>query len=150
MRTSFSLMPNSCNRRMVRLRCDRRAAALRSCVTVNCAAIVSARFREHRRPRIRKGTNVFVAVRSWAMVRPSFFPPVSQAELGQEQMTHAGQDQMPLNGNALANPKLIHAQVVLRVLEESLDAPSREGHQQQRLDWDSFRRVAQEELELVG
>src|SRR3972149_4029689 len=133
MRTSFSLMPNSCNRRMVRLRCDRRAAALRSFVSGHCAAIVSARFREHRRPRIRKGTNVFVAVRSWAMVRPSFFPPVSQAELGQEQMTHAGQDQMPLNGNVAADLQGVHPQLILGILEESLDAPSREGHQQQRL-----------------
>src|SRR3990172_7977186 len=103
MRTSFNLMPNSCNRRMVRLRCDRRVAALRCCVKVNCAAIVSARFREHRRLRIHKGTNAFVAVRSWAMGRPSFFPPVSQAELGQEQMTNAGKDQKPLNGNVTAN-----------------------------------------------
>src|SRR3989304_8139671 len=116
LRTSFSLMPNSCNRRVVRLRCDRRAAALRSCVKVNCAAIVSARFREHRQPRIHKETNAFVAVRSWAIVRPSFFPPVSQAELGQNQMTYAGQDQMPLNGNVAADLKVVHPQLLLGIL----------------------------------
>src|SRR3990172_1350973 len=114
MRTCFSLTPNSCNRRMVRLRWARRAAALRCRGNVHCAAIIRARCGENRPPRSHRGSKALVAVRNWARVRPSLFSPLLLAELGQEQMAHAGQEQMPLNGDVPANLKVIQAQFVLR------------------------------------
>src|SRR3990172_12386010 len=150
MRTCFSLTPKSCNRRMVRLRWGRRAAALRSCVNVNWAAIVWARWGEHRPPGSHRGSKALVAVRNWARVRPSLFSPLLLAELGEEKRAHAGQEQMPLNGDVPANLKVIQAQFVLGVLEHSFDAPSRERHQQQGLDRNTVGSIAQEELDLTG
>ena len=95
----------------------RRAWALRSCVIANCAAITSARFREHRPPLYQIGTRNRVAVRTWQTVTSGFFPPLLLAELGQEQMTHAGQDQVALDRKVVADLEVVHAQLGLGVLQ---------------------------------
>src|SRR3970040_1758835 len=105
-------IPIRSNSPSVRFRDERRPAALRCCVNANCAAIVSARRREHRPPRTQSGTRAFVVVRNWAMVRPSLFSPMLLAELAQEQMAHAGQHQMSPNRDVLADLEVIQPQFV--------------------------------------
>jgi len=88
------MMPFARKSRKAVFRWLRRALALRCCVVANCAATASACFREHRPPRYQIATRRQVAVRTWQTVTSRFFPPLGQAELGQEQVAHAGQHQM--------------------------------------------------------
>lgn len=67
-----------------------------------------------------------MALRTWAIVSSGFFPPMLQAELRQEQMAHAGQDQVSLDGDVLANFEVVHAKFRLAVLEHPLDPPAAE------------------------
>ncbi len=90
-----------------------------------------------------------VAVRNWQRVRSGFFSPMLQTELGQEQMADAGQNQMPTNGEILADLEVVHAQLALAVFENSLDAPAAVGHQQQDLQRNGLRSIGEEELHLV-
>src|SRR3990172_9775625 len=96
-------IPILCRRRNVRFRCERRAAALRAWVNANCAAMAWASFREQRPPRHHTGTSDRVAVRTWHKVSSVFFIAMGQPELGQEQMAHGGQNQMPLDRDVLAH-----------------------------------------------
>src|SRR3972149_5250111 len=139
---SFKYTPILRKRRNVRFRCERRDAAMRVWVNVDCAAMVSACCREQRPPRYHTGTSDRVAVRTWHNVSSVFFVALGQAELGQEQMAHAGQDQMPPNRDVLADLEVIHAQFRLAILEESLDPPAAKGHQQQNLHGRGLRCVA--------
>ena len=78
----------------------------------------SARRREHRPPRCHRGTSIRVAVRNWLTVRSGVFSPVLQTELGQELETDAGQNQMPTNGEILADLEVVHTQLSFAILEQ--------------------------------
>ena len=100
----------ACRRAIVRRRWQRAALTLRCCVRSNCITICSAYFREQCPPRAHSGTSVAVAARTWQTVRSGFFPPVRQAELTEEDMAEATEDQMSLNRAELANLEVIHPQ----------------------------------------
>src|SRR5512147_1120105 len=100
----------ACKRAIVRRRWLRAALSLRSCVNANCMWICSANFREQRPPRAQIGTSVAVAVRTWQTVRLGFFPPVSQAELAEEDVAQTTEDQVPLDGEEPADLEVIHPQ----------------------------------------
>ena len=56
------------------------------------------------------------------------FFPMRQAELSEEQVTDTGQNQMPTNGEILADLKVVHAQLPFGVLEQPFDVPAAVGH----------------------
>src|SRR3972149_5337879 len=117
---SFKYTPILRKRRNVRFRCERRDAAMRVWVNVDCAAMVSACCREQRPPRYHTGTSDRVAVRTWHNVSSVFFVALGQAELGQEQMAHAGPEQMAPKRFVLPFCEGLRGQVGRAILEESL------------------------------
>src|SRR5204862_5684773 len=129
LRKSFKYSPRSCNLRRVRLRWLRRALALRSWVTCSCRWIVWARFLEQRPPRHHVGTSWAVAVRTWHSESSEFSPPMFPLEFRKEQVTHAAQDQMTLNGQVFADFKMVQAQFALAILEHAFDLPTAKRHQ---------------------
>src|SRR3989304_535683 len=109
--------PMLCNRRSLRLRWLRSAAALRRWVRVSISEIDSAIAREQRLSRVHSGTRIAVAVRTWQSVRSGFFPPMLLVELGQEQVADATEDQVPLDRPALAGLEVVQPQFALAILE---------------------------------
>src|SRR4030043_699583 len=146
---SLSVMPMACKRAIVRRRWLRAALALRCCVSTNYATICSAYLYEQRPPRAQRGTSMAVAVRTWQSVRPGFFPPMFQAELAQENVAQATEDQVPLDREILAHFKMIHPQFRLAVLEGAFDDPTGKGPPHQHLDRCRFRSIAEEVLDLL-
>jgi hypothetical protein len=114
-------MPRAWKRARVRRRWLRAALSFRSCVTVSCARMRSADFREQRPARAHKGASIAVAVRTWQTVRPGFFPPMLPAELAEKDVAQTTEDQVPLDRDELAHLEVIHSQFRLAVLEGSLN-----------------------------
>ena len=143
------MMPNTCNRLIVRCRWLQRALAFRCCVKANCATMLSAYFREQRPPLAHRGASHAVAVRTWHNVSSRFFPPMPQGKFAQEGMTHTTQNQMTLNRNKLPNFKVVHAQFRFAILKRAFNRPVGERHPQQGLDQCGFGRVADKISDLV-
>src|ERR1700690_2836932 len=141
-------MPMACRSRSLVPRCERAAWMLRCWVRWAAAAIRSADAREQRRPGIQSGTSVFTASRTWHTVRAGAFGPPALAELGEERVAHAREDQVPLDRHVPAGLEVVHPQFAFAVLEQPLDPPAAEGHEQQVLDARALGGVAKEEIDL--
>jgi len=131
----------------VHLRWLRAARALRCWVARNRRLIASARLREHRPFRYQIGTRSAVAVRTCETVRPGCFPLLLLVELRQEQMAHATEDQVPLDGLPVTHLEVVHPQFALGVLEHPLDLEPAERNQQKRPGPPRLRRVRDGELD---
>src|SRR3954470_8737117 len=95
-------------------------------------------------------TKAAVAVCSWQTVSSGFFFRPSLPHPRQEQVAHRRDDQVAFQPQVAAPLVLIQADLALVVLETPLHTPAREGHQQQDPHRRPRRRVAHEELHLLG
>jgi len=72
------------------------------------------------------------------------------AELREEQVAEATEDQVTADGRPLADLEVVHAEFVLGLLEHAFDASAAEGHPKQRLGGRGRGRPGDEELDLAG
>ena len=95
--------------------------------------ILSAGWREHRPAGNQMGRSGAVGVRTWATVGSGLLPAMQLVELGREEVGDATEDQLPQNRAELPHLEMVHPQFPLAVLEQPLDLPPAEGHQEQLL-----------------
>src|SRR3954447_20846919 len=144
-------MPNSSSFLTVVLVWLFRAWAFRRCAYLILLAVLSSSLSTSFGSEIHHDrTKADIAVCSWQTVSSGFFFRPSLPHARQEQVTHGRDDQVASQPQVAAALVLIQADLALVVLEAPLHAPAREGHQQEDPHRRPRRRVADEELHLLG
>src|ERR1700733_8358816 len=116
-------MPNSRNLRRVFFVWLRRARALRCCRPVIFAAVFSSNRVETGCSSHHDRTRAARAVWSWHTVSSGFFPRPFLPHSGQEQVTHARQDQVAFQAKVAAALVLSEPDLTFLILETAFDAP---------------------------
>ena len=116
----------------VRLVWQRRAQALRRCARSMSWAVRSKSRADTRPSSHHERISADTAVWTWQTVNSDFFPPQPLVSLGEEQIADRAEDQMAFESRISPSFIMIQADLALVVLEAPLDAPSREGHQEDR------------------
>src|SRR5271154_1034152 len=127
----------------------RRAWALFCCLLLIFAAVFSSSRAETGCSSHHERTSAAIAVCSWHTVSCGFFPRPFFPHSGQEQVTHARQDQVSFQSDVPSALVLIEPDLSFLILEAAFDAPAREGHLQQRSHARVRRSIADEELDLA-
>ena len=91
-----------------------------------------------------------MAVWTWQTVNSGFPPPHFFADSSQEQVTHAGENQVALESQPPAAFPLVEPELLFLISKTSLHAPTRESDQQHGRDFGLGRCVAHEEFDFIG
>src|SRR5271165_957106 len=125
-------MPMFRKMRRVRLVWQRRAQALRRCARWSTCAVCSSNFADTRRLIHHDRISAETAVWTWHTVNSDFSPPQPLFGDGQEQVTYRAEDQVAFEPRIASSFVMVQTDLALAVLEAPLDAPAREGHQEDR------------------
>jgi len=126
-----------------------RAVAMRCCQCWISLAVCSINAVDARPLSHHERTSTPTAVWTWQTVRSGFFPPQLFTNSGQEQVAHAGENQVSLQTEPATALPLIESDFLLLILKTPLDTPTRKPHQQKRLHRGLWRGVADEKLHFV-
>ena len=146
----FNLMPICRSFLRVRFWWLLRAVAWRCCQCWIVLAVCSMSLVDARPLSHQLRTNEPVAVWTWHTVNSGFFPPQLFADSSQEQVTHAGENQVSLEPQPPAAFPLVEPDLLFLISKTSLHAPTRESDQQHGRDICLGRCVAHEEFDFIG
>src|SRR5581483_7251417 len=142
-------MPNSRNLRRVFFVWLCCARALRCWLPLIFAAVFSSSRVESGCSSHHERTSAAIAVWSWHTVSFGFFPRPFLPHSGQEQVTHARQNQVSFQSEVAAPLVLIEPDLSFLILETTFDSPAGERHLQQNSHPRSSRSIADKELDLA-